>query len=82
MALLEDSSLISSTRSSKLRDVGRSEKQYSLSFRDVIIFEAFSLQGWVKGLKRPHGCEEVPPAVLPVCSLSPGCGCSAGMQSG
>lgn len=69
-----------STRSCKLRGVGRSGKQYSLSFGDVIIFEAFSLQGWVKGLQRPHGCEVVPPAVLPVCSLSPGCGCSAAVQ--
>lgn len=49
LARLEESLL--TTRSSKLRGVGRSGKQYSLSFGDVIIFEAFSLQGWVKGLK-------------------------------
>lgn len=60
LARLENSALVSSTRSFKLHGVGRSGKQYSLSFGDVIIFEAFSLQGWVKGLQRPRGCEVVP----------------------
>ena len=68
LALLEDSSLISSTRRSKPQGVGRPGKQYSLSFEDVIIFEAAFTSVMGEWSRRPHGCEEVPPAVLPVCS--------------